>query len=598
MVEATAGARRIAPGVLAVVLGVIGVLSVIGVIAMARPAAANAFLVAATPSHGTALSTAPQEVLLTFSEPVEVVGDGVAVVGPDGGRVDPGTVRRPRPEVVSVPLPGVVAVTRQGTYMVTWHVVSADSRPVRGEFTFSIGTATTRTARPAATGASPVVAGGYGLAAFAALAGLTMLAGGVVLGQYGWAAPAESPGSRRLVVAGWTVLVLATLALLALRGPYAAGAGLARAADGDLLGQTLHSHYGRAMAVRLVLLGAVPVLLAKGIGRTPGPGRWWRLRLVTACLVVAVGLALTWAAVGDAATAGSLAPAAGTVRLLAAVTWLGCLVAVPVALRAVPNPNPEPDPQDRPAHPPPVAEAAGGVATSAKTAATPVVRAAGAVVLARRLGRLTAACLPLIIIAGGYLERHALGGAAELLTTTYGRLLTIKIVALGGVLAVAVRLRGRLRAPDGRGSAGSATRRLAVAGVAIAAVVLALTTVLAEVRPAAQEQAGRPVTRSGRFNVGAGAAAGVLEVRLPRTSRGVDAAGLTVLIGGRPLDLPGLQAAWSQPAIGVGPLPVRFTRVGTGRYRLGWPPLPVAGRWRLRITSGSNGAMEITWRIT
>jgi copper transport protein len=130
--------------------------------------------------------------------------------------------------------------------------------------------------------------------------------------------------------------------------------------------------------------------------------------------------------------------------------------------------------------------------------------------------------------------------------------------------------------------------------VAIAAVTLALTTVLAVVRPAAQEQAGRPVTRSGRFNAGAG----VLEVRLPRTSRGVDAADLTVLIGGRPLDLPGLQAAWSQPAIGVGPLPVRFTRVGTGRYRLDWPPLPIAGRWRLLITSGSNGAVETTWRIT
>src|SRR5919198_3358471 len=97
--------------------------------ATARPAAASAFLVAATPSHGSVLPTAPQEVSLTFSEPVEVVGDGVAVVGPDGGRVDPGTVRRPRPEVVSVSLPGVVAVTRQGAYTVAWHVVSADSRP-------------------------------------------------------------------------------------------------------------------------------------------------------------------------------------------------------------------------------------------------------------------------------------------------------------------------------------------------------------------------------------------------------------------------------------------------------------------------------------
>jgi copper transport protein len=599
MAEAAAGARPPArppallraTGVLAVLLGIIGVIGVIGILATARPAAASAFLVAATPSHGSALTTAPQEVLLTFSERVEVVGDGVAVVGPAGGRVDPGTVRRPRPEVVAVPLPGVVAVTRQGTYTVAWHVVSADSRPVRGAVTFSIGAAP-GAARASATGAGPAVAGGYGLAAFAALAGLTMLAGGVALGR--GAAPAANPGPRRLVMAGWTILVLATLALLALRGPYVAGAGLARAADRDLLGQTLHSHYGRALAVRLVLLGAVPVLLARGIGPISGPRPPRRPRLAAAGLaVVAVGLALTWAAVGDAATA--LALAAGVGQLLAVVTLPGVLVAVLVVRRAAPQAEPEPESPDRP-EPPAGAGTAGGVAISAKTSTAPVTDM-GAEAIGRRVGRLTAVCLAMIVVAGGYLERRALGGAADLLTTTYGRLLAIKIVALGGVLAVAVRLSGRLRASDGSGSAGA--RRLAAAGTALAAVVLALTTVLAEVRPAAQERANRPVTGSARFNVGAGA--GTMEVRLPRTLRGVNAAGLTVVAGGRPQDIPGFRGAWTQPDIGVGPLPVRFTPVGAGRYRLDWPPLPVAGRWRLRITSGSAGsagAVELTWRIT
>ena len=579
------------------VIGVVAVIAVLGALSVARPAAASAFLVAATPSHGSALPTAPQEVLLTFSEPVEVVGDGVAVVGPAGGRVDPGTVRRPRPEVVAVPLPGVVAVTRQGTYTVAWHVVSADSRPARGAVTFSIGSAP-GAARASATGPSPAVTGGYGMAAFAALAGLTMLAGGVAIGRFGGPAPMANPGPQRLVMAGWTVLVLATLALLALRGPYVAGAGLARAADGDLLGQTLHSHYGRALAVRLVLLGAVPALLARGAGRAshPRPRRGPR-RTAAGLAIVAVGVALTWAAVGDAATAGAVALSAGVVSLLALVTLLGVLVAVPVVLRAAPRPEPDPRSPDRPEPPPPVAaEAAGGVATSAKTSTASATDPAEAI--GRRFGRLTVDCLAMIAAAGGYMERRALGGAAELLTTTYGRLLAIKIIALAGLAAVALRLRGRLRAADGTGSAGSGSGRLMAAGAALAAIVLALTTVLAEVRPAAHEQANRPATRSARFTAGAGSGSGTLEVRLPRRLRGVDAAGLTVLIGGRPRDVPGLRGAWRQPDIGVGPLPVRFTRAGTGRYRLEWPPLPVGGRWLLRITSGSAAAADLTWRIT
>ncbi|HEU5160424.1 MAG TPA: copper resistance protein CopC [Streptosporangiaceae bacterium] len=583
--------RLVAAAALAALLGALGLL------ATARPAAASAFLVAATPARGAVVTTAPPEVLLTFSEPVEVVGDGAAVVGPGGDRVDPGTVRRPRPEVVAVPLPGVVAVTRQGTYTVAWHVVSADARPARGSFTFGIGAAPAA-ARISATGPAPVVAGAYGLAAFAALAGLTLLAGGVVLGRYGGPAPERSPRPRHLVMAGWTVLAVATVTLVALRGPYAAGAGLERAADRDLLGQTLHSHYGRALAVRLILLGGAAALLAWAARRPPGRDPRRRVRFAATGVVAAGGLALTWAAVSDAATAGAPGLLAGVVQVLATATWLGALVAVPTAPGVLAasrrrRSEPPPEPPEPPEPPAAAGGAAGGVATSAKPATTVTSTALVPPVLARRFGRLTAACVALIIISGGYLEWHALGGAAAPATTTYGRLLAIKIVLLGGALALSVWIRRGLRAPAGPGAPGGAPRPIAAAGTVLVALVLALSTALAEVEPAALARAARPATAAARFDAGGDAGTGVLRMRLPRTLRGVDQADLTFLSGGRPRDLAGPRAAWTQPVIGVGPLPVRFTRVGTGRYRLDWPPLPVAGPWRLRLTSGSGGGAAV-----
>jgi copper transport protein len=567
----------------------------------ARPAAAEAFLVATTPSHGSVVTTAPQEVVLIFSERVDVVGDGVAVVGPGGVRVDPGTVRRPRPEVVSVALPGVVAVTRQGTYTVSWHVVSADSRPASGAFTFAIGSRQGSGARAAGLGAGPVVTACYGVAGFAALAGFVMLIGGVTMAGSGGLPPHVVRRLRGLAAAGWVTVVAATLAALALRGPYAAGAGPARAADRDLLGQTLHTAAGRALAARLVLLGAGAMLLEWGAGRAAG-GRRDRRRRAALGVAAAVALALTWTAAGEAAAPGAppLALPAAVVALLATGTWLGWLAALPVALHgaaprrpAAPAAGQAADPLPDPL---PARRAAVGAARAAppggdgppesatlvdpvdmdRASQVPVDRAA----LASRFGRLTAGCAVAIAVAGGYQAWRQLDGAGSPVATAAGRLRIAELALLAGTLAVAIVLRARLRRSGGRGGA---PRRWAAMGAALGALVLVPATALPEVRPAALARAGRPVT------LAAHAAAATLSLRLPRALRGVDGGVLTVESGGGPYDPPGLRGAWRQQPIGVGPLPVRATRLGAGRYRLDWPPLPVAGGWRLAIDLAAPG---------
>jgi copper transport protein len=585
--DGAASRRRYAAAVLLAIL-------VAGLgLATARPAAANAFLVAATPPDGSVLTTAPHEVQLTFSEPVEVAGPGVAVVGPDGARVDPGVVRRPRPEVITVRLPGLQVSSRQGTYTVRWRVVSADSRPVGGTYRFSIGAATT--ARVPAAHADRVVGAVNGVAGFAALAGLMALAGGVALVMYGGPWPGATPGLRRFVVTGWMVLLAATLVALIARGAYAAGTGFGRA---DVVGQVLHTRYGRALAVRVLLLGAVPALLVWGMRRLPEVTGRDRRRLAVAALIAGVSLALTWTAADHPAT--SAAAAVGVLHVLAAAIWLGGLAAVVVALRGDPASAPacdaeppEPAPGGAADGREPAADAGGpaaapvggtgrpeaapgGVITAAKTAT-----AAGPATLVGRFTQVTAACVAVLVVTGGYQAWQRVGGPAELVTTTYGRLLTFKIVLAGGVLAAAVRLRAHLRR-------GGRPARIVAVGAVAAVAVLALTTALQQVQPAADAQATKPTTESVRFG------GGTLEVRLPGTVRGLHSADLTV----SPREAAPVQAAWTQTALGVGPLPVRFIPTGAGRYRLDWPPLPVGGGWRLAVTMRTPGGRQATARLS
>lgn len=47
----------------------------------------------------------------------------------------------------------------------------------------------------------------------------------------------------------------------------------------------------------------------------------------------------------------------------------------------------------------------------------------------------------------------------------------------------------------------------------------------------------------------------------------------------------------------ISPLPVRFTRAGTGRYRVNRPPLPVDGPRRLVVTIRTSEIDETNVRV-
>ena len=104
---------------------------------MAFSAAAHAFLDHASPAVGSAMPTAPPRVTIWFTQNLEPAFSSITVTNAAGQRVDLGNVQVPpgHPDQLQV---GVRPLA-PGTYTVSWHVVSVDTHPTQGTFTFQVG---------------------------------------------------------------------------------------------------------------------------------------------------------------------------------------------------------------------------------------------------------------------------------------------------------------------------------------------------------------------------------------------------------------------------------------------------------------------------
>ena len=103
----------------------------------AAGAQAHAFLDHASPAVGGSVMTAPAVVTLWFTQDLEPAFSSATVTNEAGQRVDLGNTRIPpgspaELEIGLKPLP-------PGTYLVSWHVVSVDTHPTEGTFTFEVG---------------------------------------------------------------------------------------------------------------------------------------------------------------------------------------------------------------------------------------------------------------------------------------------------------------------------------------------------------------------------------------------------------------------------------------------------------------------------
>lgn len=107
-----------------------------GLVAAAAPSFAHADVEGSSPAAGEQLERPPEQVRVWFDEPVELVGTGLQVTGPEGIRVDRDDARHgdaPTEVVVSVPgdLPS-------GVYTAAWRAQAGDSHVQEGGWTFEV----------------------------------------------------------------------------------------------------------------------------------------------------------------------------------------------------------------------------------------------------------------------------------------------------------------------------------------------------------------------------------------------------------------------------------------------------------------------------
>jgi copper transport protein len=551
-------------------------------VAGAGRASAHAVLVAADPAPNSVLPTLPGQLRLTFAESVELPAHALRVFDPDGLEVDDGTPNHPGGSGATVGI-GIRPSSKQGSYAVAWRVVSSDTHPVSGAFTFSVGHPSPTAAAVAPSSGSAVVGMLYGITRTLAYGSYAALVGGGAFLLVCWPSGCRRSVGPGVVVAGWAALGVTTVATLLLQGPYGDGTALGHVFDAGAVATSLRLPLGSALVARLLLLVGTAVYLGQLMARLPSASTRIRRAFTAVGLVLAVGLAGTWSISGHAAVGPqpAVAVAVDLAHLLAMAVWLGGLAVLALALHRLPA-----NPDER----------------------REVTRAAG------RFSRIAAGCVIVLVGTGAYQTWRQLGSPTAFLATDYGRVLLIKLGAVGALLAVAGASRHAVRlalsepelATPGRHAPLRRLRRTALIETGIAALVLALTAILVNAEPgrtaqaAASEAAAAADAVSTRllYDAGGPSGTGILAIHLAPARTGPTSLDITVHgPTGAPLDLAELVIELSQPERHFGPLRISLRREGPGQYH-GSGQIPFAGTWQLAASVRTSDIDQVTVRMS
>jgi copper transport protein len=428
-------------------IGLVLFLGLLGLFALpASPASAHAALVRTSPQQGMVTQQAPYEIVVTFTERVVPVRDKIHVIGPDGKRIEQGTITMSNADLH---IPVRTDVPR-GTYLVSYRVISADNHPVAAGFSYSVG-APSATAPQPAGGASNrtdrAVTIAVSTARLVSFVGLILVVGPVLVLTALWPHRLSRRAPTRLAFAGLGLIGLSALLDLYLQAPYQNGGTLFSVTSGDLV-SVLASTYGRVQLARLVVAVLAGVLLPAFLaGRSGKP-----LQALLALLGV-IGIA-TWPLSGHPpdSNAPVLTVIADAAHVTSVAVWLGGLVMLAAFVLRRAN-DEELD------------------------------------VILPVWSNWAALAVTVLVLAGTAQALIEVVTLNALLHTTYGKLLMLKIGLLAVVLAVAAASRQLVRR---KAQGVPLLRRTVLVEVIGAVLVLGLASALVQTAPARTAVASAP----------------------------------------------------------------------------------------------------------
>ncbi|MFJ8154755.1 copper resistance protein CopC [Streptomyces sp. NPDC094468] len=584
-------------------LALLGSLLTALLLASAAPASAHAALRESDPADGAVLKSSPGSVTLTFTESVGLLDDSFRVYDPTNHRVTTGGPGHGPggADTARITFPRRLGT---GTFTVAWRVVSADSHPVSGALTFSVGEPSATTAAvPAGPVENPATGSLYDIGRYVAYLAVALLLGGTAF--LALCRPPDPAPLRGPIRTAWWTLLAATLFLFFLRSPYEEGTSPAAAFDLSALGRTATGRPGLVLLARVALLAVTAGLYAVLVRRRADRLRPSSRPFLVTTGVLAVALALTWAT-AEHASAGIQVPLAITssvLHLLAMSLWLGGLTALLTVLRR----------------------------TDAGSLPAAVVT---------RFSRVAFASVTVLVVTGVYQSWRGLGSWQALTGTAYGRLLLLKIAAVILLLAAAsqsrrwtARLAGapvtaaataRDRVPQTVGAPPEGTppaapepdpapdhrglRRSVLAEVAVGVAVLVVTTILTGTLPGraaaeAAEQGTGGATAGGipaaavamvPFDVGTPNGHGKVQITLDPGRVGANSVQAVVFGPDDGISaVPELRLSFTLAAQKIGPLPAALTDRG-GYWATDAVNLPIPGEWTMNLTVRVSDLDQVT----
>jgi copper transport protein len=528
--------RKVGTSARAVIRALVAITAWLLVVCLAGDAFAHASLVSTEPRNGSVLMQPPKRVELRFNE--NVAAGAVNLIDANGKLRNDAVVDAKNQSIV-VTLPVDLP---DGTQIVSYRVISADGHPVAGSVVFSIGEPTATKPPEASNAAIDFL---IWLARIGVYLGLFAGIGGAFFAN--WIARDRIAGERvatRAIDFSLSAGIVCAALSLGLQGLDALGLPLT-----DLVGTlspwsiALRTSLGPSL---LIAMAAMAVSLVSMHGR-----REVLCRVLSA--IAFIGSALALATSGHAVTASPqiLTRPAVFLHALGVAFWLGALMPLTILVRQW------------------------------RGAALPVVK---------RFSAIAVPMIGVLVLTGLSLAVVQLGSVAALVETRYGVILLIKLALVTLLLALAARNRFRLTpalAVDAN-AARPLSRSIALED-GIAVLVLAAVATWRFTPPPRSLAVAAPLL----LHIHTEKA--MLQMAVSPAKVGSNSLELQLMDGdGSPLHAKGVTLTLSMRARGIEDIERTGVLEKDDQWHVADVPLPVPGRWHLRVDALITDFQEFT----